>query len=189
MTKSQVTISVYVKNELKEKFEEVFQESEFNSKGEFLGILLENYLTPYEGNDKESKQKVQTLREQIERMELEINELQLRKAEISKQNFHSVLEDSFIVLKTTSEQLAIIQKCYDERSDFSKEILKDLVRMSTQWVKFRQGGLFSDDEYSRFFILKGIEPEEFDEAFAQELLEIDADSKSPHGKEFLVSSL
>jgi|WetSurMetagenome_2_1015567.scaffolds.fasta_scaffold07045_4 metal-responsive CopG/Arc/MetJ family transcriptional regulator len=189
MSKSQVTISVYVKNELKEKFEEVFQESEFNSKGEFLGILLENYLAPLDENDKESKQTIHSLQEQLERNEVEINELKSRKAEISIQPLHPVVEDSFIVLQTSSEQLAILQKCYDDKPDLSKEILKDLVRMSTQWIKFRPGGLFSDDEYSRFFTLKGIDLKEFEDTFSQELQEIDADSALEKGNNYLLASL
>jgi hypothetical protein len=176
MTKSQVTISVYVKNELKEKFEEVFQESEFNSKGEFLGVLLDTYLNPMEDGT-ECKQTIKELKDLLQQKESEIQAIKLSKSAGPVKLLDKANEDSHIILPTSPEQVKILQKCYDEKPDLAKEIVKDLVRMACQWIKVKPGVLFFDDEYSRLFTLKGIASEDFETAFPIEIKEMEAELK------------
>lgn len=177
MAKKQVTVSIYVKEELKEKFEEVYRESDFNSKGEMFGILLETYLSPTDTKDSEnSKQTVQELREQVADMTEMIRVLREANQEPSGL-IANPANDGTIILPTTEDQADMLRKCYDNKADFESEIVKDLVKMACQWVKVRTGGLFSDDEHTRLFALKGIETADFESAFAEELEAIDTEPR------------
>ncbi|MCX6268235.1 MAG: hypothetical protein NTW16_12895 [Bacteroidetes bacterium] len=176
MAKKQVTVSIYVKEELKEKFEEVFRESEFNSKGEMFGILLETYLSPSETQDSDkSKQTIQQMRAQVAEMTEEIKEVREVNQEPGDLNTEPVTEGT-IILPTTEDQAEILKKCYDDNDDFETEIVKDLVKMACQWVKVRNGGLFSEDEHTRLFALKGISQQDFEKAFGDELAAIEKES-------------
>jgi hypothetical protein len=169
MSKKQVTISVYAKEELKNKFEEVFQESEFNSKGEMFGAMLEGYLSPSENYDEDLRDTLKELRAENANLKKEI--IEMNNNDNIKENDQPD-DDELIILPTTPEQTDIIRKCYDDNEEYESEIIKDLVKMACQFVKIRQGGLFSDDQYTRLFALKGISVEDFEAAFPDELIAI-----------------
>jgi hypothetical protein len=177
MAKKQVTVSLYVKEELKDKFEQVFQESEFNSKGEFFGVLLDNYLIPDEKPDNRGPdQTITELQIKIEDLEKKNKKLWQEIENPAKAN-DDPIDAGNITLPTTNKQAELIKKCYDDKDGFEKEIIKDLVKMAMSWIKIRQGGLFSDDEYSRLFLLKGIITEEFEAAFLDYIQEDEGEKK------------
>jgi len=70
-------IQIVAKNEMKIEFEDIFQQSGANSKGEFIRILLDNYLQPETLVNKskaENQAKFDSLRQQIATMEQQNHE-------------------------------------------------------------------------------------------------------------------
>ncbi len=113
-----VNIQAVVKEDFKAEFEEAFQSSGANSKGEFLRILIANYLSPdYEGKlriiENQKNTEIQSLKEIENQKNIEIQNL------TEKSN---ILQNEVVQLQNTIVELQ------DVENDLNRffEILKPL---------------------------------------------------------------
>ena len=164
MSKNLRNIQILCRPELQESFNDIFEQSGTNSKGEFLGMLLESYLNGTE---------------ERETLKRDFDSVQHRKAVIEAE-LNSTLESKkgSMIIRVNDKQKQLLERIFNEAAEYNELILpmldaklsnidnlplQALVLFATTYTKKRSG--FFVDTYERLFHQKGIFLEEMVEAF------------------------
>lgn len=164
MNRNLRNVQILCRPELQQSFNDLFEQSGTNSKGEFLGMLLESYLNGTEEREN-LKKDIDSVRSRKAQIEAELNStieskkgsIVIRVNERQKQILEQILNeaagDDELVLPLLNAKISIVDNLP----------LQALVLFVCTYAKKRSGLFF--DTFERLFHQKGFSLEEMVEAF------------------------